>query len=210
MIKAFVFDNKEFVANTYVIGKKGEKCVVVDLGSTSSEVSDFVRRNFEGVSAILLTHGHYDHIRGVSKFIKAMKKEVPVYIHKDDEEMLLSDELNRAVFHGEKVAFDFKLNLVNDGYVLDFNGEHFKVIHTPFHTRGSSCFLLEEDNAIFTGDTLFKNGIGRFDFANSEPDKVHSSLMKLVNLADTLVCYPGHGEITTLKAEKENNPYFRG
>ena len=84
-----------------------------------------------------------------------------------------------------------------------------KVISTPFHTLGSSCLLVEDDNALFTGDTLFKGSIGRTDLPTSDSGLVPSSLRKLVKLSELLVCYPGHGPHTTLKAEKENNPFFK-
>lgn len=210
MIKAFNFDNSyPLASNTYVLGKKGAGCIVFDLGSNSNDIIDFVKKNFKEVHAIMLTHGHLDHIRGVNNFLKSFPK-TPVYIHKDDYEMLVDDKFNKAIFNEDIPEIDYDPILVEDNQIVDFGDFKIKVIHTPFHTKGSVCYLSIEDNAIFTGDTLFKQGIGRYDFSNSVPNMIQSSLIKLSKLNELLVCYPGHGLITSLKQEMENNPYFRG
>lgn len=210
MIKAFNFENSnQLAANTYVLGKNGGGCIIFDLGSTSNLVADFVKKNFKKVYAIMLTHGHLDHIRGVNNFLKVFPK-TPVYIHEDDFNMLVDEKINGQIFNEEILEWNFEPILVKDGEVISFDDYKIEVIHTPFHTLGSVCYLSKEDNALFTGDTLFKNSIGRYDFSNSDPDKIQESLLKLSKLNELLVCYPGHGPITSLRQEMENNPYFRG
>mgnify|MGYP002515261098 CR=1 FL=1 len=210
MIKAFNFENdvNEFSANTYIIGKKDENCLIVDLGTTSDVIINYVKKNFKSVSGILLTHAHLDHIRGVNNFLKAFPK-TPVYISKLDAPLLNEQNKFYDLFQEKVPLQNYPLNFVNDGDVLNFKNYIVKVIATPFHTKGSVCYLFSEDNALFTGDTLFKGSIGRTDLYYSEPNKIYESLAKLSKLPSQLVCYPGHGLITTLKEEKESNPYLR-
>lgn len=205
MIKGFKYDesNGLLIANTYILGKAGQDCIVFDCGDRSDTIVNYVKANFKRVLGILLTHAHYDHIRGVSHFLQAFPNlDIPVYLEEDDYEMLMNKDLNGGV------EVDFDPVLVKDNQILTFDDTKIKVIHTPFHTKGSCCYLSEEDNALFTGDTLFKDGIGRTDLPLGEPDKVESSLKKLAGLSEFLVCYPGHGDVTSLANEKKNNSYL--
>lgn len=212
MVKTFRFDTDthEFSANTYVVGEKGGRCVVIDLGSTQDRVIDYIKENFTSCSGILLTHGHFDHIRGIKKFLDTFS--CTVFVHQDDSELLSNAKLNGS--HYFESNNDVSLNLSNlylldDEDEIDFkNGYVFKVISTPFHTNGSVCFLSEKENALFTGDTLFKGSIGRTDLPKGNERLISSSLKKLLKLDDNLKIYPGHGDETTLKKEKGNNIYL--
>ncbi len=211
MVKVFNYDNcLEVTSNTYILGKKGEACIIIDLGTTSNEVIDFVKKNFKSVSGILLTHAHFDHYRGVNKFLKEFSnQDIPVYIHEDDLEMLLDTSINKRIFYQDIPDINFEPRCFKTGDKLKFGNLVIDVIHTPFHTKGSVCYLSKEDNALFTGDTLFKGSIGRSDFPNSTPEDIHSSLLKLTKLNELLVVYPGHGPITSIKNELNTNPYIR-
>ncbi len=212
MIKTFRFDTdrNEFSANTYVVGEKGGRCVVIDLGSTQDRVIEFIKENFTSCSGILLTHGHYDHIRGIKKFLNTFS--CTIFVHQDDQELLEDSRLNLSHFQPEEDNISLKLNniyLLDDEDEIDFkNGYIFKVIATPFHTNGSICFLCDKENAIFTGDTLFKGSIGRTDLPKGNERLIEPSLTKLLTLKDDLKVYPGHGDESTLKKEKETNPYL--
>ena len=111
MIKTFRFDTdrQEFSANTYVVGEKGGRCVVIDLGSTQDRVIEFIKENFTSCSGILLTHGHYDHIRGIRKFLNTFF--CTVFVHQDDQELLEDPKLNLTHFQPEED--DISLNLSN-------------------------------------------------------------------------------------------------
>jgi hydroxyacylglutathione hydrolase len=211
MIKAFRADEDpdELIANTYVLGQKGKNCLIVDLGDKSDKIERFVKNDFRKVVGILLTHAHFDHIRGVSRFLRSFDYSIPVYLHEDDYEMLMTDAMNGSLNNHEKINVDFDPVLVKDGQILTFGDTSIKVIHTPFHTQGSVCYLDVEDNALFTGDTLFKGSIGRTDMPGGDEEMIVPSLLKLKGLSEMLVCYPGHGGITTLKEEKENNPFLK-
>lgn len=216
MIKTFRFDNdlNEFSCNTYVVGDKGGPCVVVDLGSTNDKVIDYIKSNHTSCLGVLLTHGHYDHFRGVKKFLNTFN--CTVFIHQDDDENLENPRYNgSAMIDGRentlKLGSGHKY-LLDDEDEISFSGGllFFKVIATPFHTDGSVCFLCEKENALFTGDTLFKDSIGRNDLPGGKSRLISSSLEKLKNLDGNLKIYPGHGDETTLKRELENNIYLNG
>lgn len=213
MVKIFNYENdsKEFSANTYVIGKINGDCIVIDMGSTDEKVYEYIDAHYEKVDALLLTHAHFDHIRGVPKFLKHFKSkgDIPVYLSSEDEPLLQSPALNSSFMANEKVQMNITTIPVNDGDEIKLKGFHIKVIATPFHTRGSVCYLFDDDNALFTGDTLFKGSIGRTDLPTSEPEKTKESLNKINELRDTLVIYPGHGPISRLEIEKDTNPYFK-
>lgn len=213
MVKIFNYENdsKEFAANTYIIGKINGDCVVIDMGSTDEKIYEYIDAHYEKVEAVLLTHAHFYHIRGLSKFIRHYKNkyDIPVYLSGEDEELLKDPHLNSSLMMNEKVQISIATLPVNDGDELKLKNFRIQVIHTPFHTKGSVCYLFDDDNALFTGDTLFKGSIGRTDLPSSEPEKVEESLNKLKNLRDTLVVYPGHGPISRLEIEKETNPFFK-
>ena len=212
MVKVFQYDEnqKEFSSNTYVIGKIGGSCLIVDLGSTSDEIYSYIESHYEKVEAILLTHAHFDHIRGVPAFLKHFKnKNIPIYLAEEDKLLLTSPDKNSSFMTGEKVSVKVDIIPVEDGEQLSFKAGKVKVIKTPFHTEGSVCYLMEDDNCIFTGDTLFKNANGRYDCETSDSNKISSSLNKLKELSDWLVVYPGHGPKTNIITEKKNNPYMK-
>lgn len=211
MVKVFNFDDNptEFSANTYVIGKIGLSCLIVDIGTTKDDVFNYIDKHYENVAGVLLTHAHFDHIRGLPKLLKRYKN-VPVYLAEEDVPLLSNPYSNSSmILSNERIAINVSTIPIHDGEeVIVHNKFRFKVIKTPFHTQGSVCYLFEDDNALFTGDTLFKESIGRTDLVDSNPNQIPASLQKLSKLSDFLVVYPGHGSITRLGEEKEHNPYF--
>lgn len=211
MVKTFRFDNdtKEFSANTYVIGEKGGPCIVIDLGSTQTRVISYIKENHTSCLGILLTHGHFDHIRGLNNFLKEFN--CTVFIDFNDKDFLIDSKLNGSKYSEENQVIVKTTNIyeLDDEDEINFgNGYLFKVIETPFHTNGSVCYLCEKENALFSGDTLFKGSIGRTDLPTGSERLVNSSLKKLLNLNPKLVVYPGHGETTTLEKEISSNPYL--
>lgn len=213
MVKIFNYDENptQFSSNTYVIGKIGNDCVLIDIGSTGDEIYEYIESHYERVSAILLTHAHFDHIRGLTKFLKHYKNryDIPVYLASEDAPLLTDPNINSSKMTNENVQVDIDTIPVEDGEEIKLRNYHIKVIKTPFHTAGSVCYLFDDDNALFTGDTLFAGSIGRTDMPTSEPEKTEGSLRKICQLRDTLVIYPGHGPISRLELEKKNNPFLR-
>lgn len=213
MVKIFNFEDHptQFSANTYVIGKIGGNCIVVDIGSTADEIYEYIDSHYEKVVAVLLTHAHFDHIRGLTKLLRHYrnKYDIPVYLAKEDVPLLTNPSINSSSMMKENVTVNVNTLDAKDGEILTFKDFHIKVVHTPFHTEGSVCYLFEDDNALFTGDTLFAGSIGRTDLPTSDPSKVKDSLNKILGLNQYLVIYPGHGPISRIDKEKDSNPFLR-
>ena len=208
MIKVFRFDNdyNEFSANTYVVGEKGHPCVVIDLGSTQQRIIDYIKQNHSSCSGILLTHGHFDHIMAVDKV--SQKYGIDVYASELEKELLADEMLNGSgEYRRDCVVIDYK-ELV-DGQILELAGITIKVISTPGHTVGSACYLIESAKVLFSGDTLFRDSVGRTDLATgNEKDIIYSLNNKLMLLPDDIAVYPGHGQSTTIGYERENNEFI--
>ena len=206
----FVYNNWfELSANTYIVIDGQFKCVVIDPGKEDKNVIKAIRDNNLSLVAILLTHGHFDHIGGINALVKEFN--VPVYIHKNDRNFLKDPYLNGSDRFSRKniVIDDVDIQEIMDEVTLNLINLPIKVIETPFHTPGSICFYLPNENTLFSGDTLFFESIGRSDFALSEPGLIPSSLAKLMSLKEDTVVYPGHGDKTTIGHEKKQNPFVQ-
>ncbi len=156
-------------------------------------------------SCILLTHAHFDHILALDKLRDATG--MPVYIHQDDEEMLTDAEKNCSLsVLRREYTFRPAENLFRGGETIALGNSAVKTIHTPGHTKGSSCFLCGKE--LFTGDTLFAYGAGRTDLYGGSEEAILSSLKKLRLLPGEFDVYPGHGETTTLETERGRNEWL--
>lgn len=199
MVKRIV--NGLFSVNTYLI-IKGNECLIVDPGM-DLDVLDI--RNKYDVKGVLITHCHVDHIYGLKDL-----KDVPCYISMKDAIKLERSDLNLFKMLDMPIPFkkeDLNLIYVNDGDTLDLLDTKIKVMATPGHTDGSVCYLM--DDILFSGDTLFASSIGRTDFPTGNILDMRVSLRKLFNLPNHIKVYPGHDEVTSIKREKENNPYYK-
>ena len=158
------------------------------------------------VEAILLTHGHFDHIMGIGDLRREFS--VPVYAHEGDRETLLDPSLNLSISYTDGYTFD-GATYVRDGQTLELAGASFQVIHTPGHTPGGVCYYLENEKVLFSGDTLFQNSVGRTDFPNSSmSDLIRSLREKVMALPDDVKVYPGHMGETTIGHERKHNPFI--
>ena len=194
----------ELRSNTYILYSEKE-AIVIDPSDTGESVINFLKKRNLTLLAILLTHGHFDHIRGVNRLLKDF--DVPIYVHNEDEQMLKDPYINCSF--DENVVVDKSPVLVNDGDVLSFPFCEIKVIHTPFHTRGSVCYYLKDNNVLFSGDTLFKMSVGRDDLPNSCPNKRSESLKKIKSLPGVTKIYPGHGSNSTIEFELNFNAFLK-
>ncbi|MBQ8084043.1 MAG: MBL fold metallo-hydrolase [Clostridia bacterium] len=180
---------------------------LVDPAVYEPQVEEVMKEiGIKNLQYILLTHGHFDHILGVNEF-KKNHPEAKVVIHKEDEAFLTDTKLSHSMMHGltqEPITADV---LVEDGDVLAFDDNEFKVVHTPGHTRGSVVYLL--DDLMFSGDTLFQLSCGRTDFPESDPAAMGPSLQKLAALDGNYHVLPGHNAFSELDFERKNNPFMR-
>lgn len=180
----------------------GTDCVILDPGDSADFIlEELLRRNLN-LKAILATHGHIDHIMAVGEIQSNFA--VPFYVHKDD--IFLVDRVAESAEH----FLDYKPVIIRPQNITHISGDSIsvrdfslQVIYTPGHTPGSVCFFAEQYKILFTGDTLFKDGIGRYDFRYSNKMKLKYSLEKLFAIDDIIKVYPGHGEDTLLHIEKE-------
>lgn len=176
-------------------------CLLIDPGDGADFILEKLQRENLNLVGILATHGHFDHIMAVGEI--QLSCDVPLYIHKDD--LFLVKRLNETAeyFLGYNPASlpPKQLSYLMAG-TLEIRNFKFKILYTPGHTPGSCCFYFEPEGVIFTGDTLFKDGIGRYDFSYSDKKLLNHSLRTLFTLPPDTIVYSGHGEKTTMKMEQ--------
>lgn len=196
--------------NCYLV-KTGENSgVVIDPADKGKDVVAAAKEFGMDIKKILLTHGHFDHTGGVNDIKKLT--DAPVFIHKDDECMLSDGSKALAYFCPTKKFVEKEADFTfSDGDEIVQDGIVFKVMHTPGHSAGSSCFLVEADgeNYMFAGDTIFKDSIGRSDGYSGDYIVLKETLEKLKSLDKDYIILSGHGEETTLEEEKRYNPFLR-
>ncbi len=208
MLKLDVFSPPSFGANCYILkDTESGDCLVVDPGSYDGNLKQMLKNAGVGsLKYILLTHGHFDHVCGVSRLHEDFGGKVVIHSH--DEACLYDADKSLASYFGAEFNKAKADVLVTDGQELDFGKYKIKVMHTPGHTGGGVCYLIGD--ILFSGDTLFYNSIGRTDFPDSDLTQMRASLKKLITLEKDYNVYPGHDRSTTLFREKEFNPYLKG
>ena len=189
-----------------VISEETKQTVVIDPAACPSYLMGHMKSEGLQVEAILLTHGHFDHIMGIDDLRREFP--VPVYVHEGDRETLLDPALNLSSSYTNGYTFD-GADYIRGGQRLELAGFSFQVIHTPGHTPGGVCYYLESEGVLFSGDTLFQNSVGRTDFPNSSmSDLIRSLREKVMKLPDDVKVYPGHMGETTIGHERKYNPFI--
>ena len=197
----------ELFANGYLIIDSHKQCVVVDPGKEDPTLVSLIKEKGLTLKAILLTHGHFDHIRAVDMLVSEF--HCPFYIHQNDIEYLINPHLNGSDrFSRKDVIVKNHPIFLHEG-VLNILDEPIEVIETPFHSMGSVCFYLPIEKVLLSGDTLFFLSVGRTDFVGSNPKLIDSSLAKLMKLDDDVIVYPGHERETTIGNERNQNPFVK-
>jgi len=193
-------------ANCYLVyGENSKKACLIDAPEYDGEIMDAILSKGLSLEYIILTHGHFDHILGAEAFKE--KTGAKIAVHELETEYLGDPEKSMTYFFGGgTVAADVEFK---DGDILSFGGVSLEVLHTPGHTKGSCFLICDNEKIMFSGDTLFKDNIGRFDFYGGDYGVLMESLQKLKSMEGGYTIYPGHGEATTLKDEIKTNPYMR-
>lgn len=195
-------------ANTYIIWNDNSTDAVVIDPASSRRVISALRENNLSCSAILITHGHFDHIMGVAELKKA--ENAVVYMNESEADALMGGEHSLAHMGGVLVNKTTADVLLSDGVRFSVAGFDFKCIHTPGHSPGSTCFVLEKERIIFSGDTLFRLSVGRTDFDGGSSKQLFDSIaLKLFTLNGDYRVLPGHDRETTLDFERKHNPFIR-
>ncbi len=190
-----------FASNSYVLTQGGKECVVIDCAQPRV-YKECLKLGLSPV-AVLLTHGHYDHIGGCAKF---QEEGIPIYCG-EGEDCFIKDEIKRAEGAGILIPPFEVSGTLKDGQTVSMAGIDLKVISTPGHTACEVCYLC--DDILFSGDTLFCESIGRTDLATGDEKSIVESILRLYDLEGDKKIYTGHGEDTTLDHERKHNPYVR-
>jgi glyoxylase-like metal-dependent hydrolase (beta-lactamase superfamily II) len=209
------FPAGSFQANCFVLAAEaGGPCVVVDPGEGAEEpLNEGLRQHRLDPVAVLLTHGHFDHIFAVTPVCDG--HDIPAWIHPEDR-VLLSDPM-RALSAEARQFFGGRVQLreprevraLDDGMSLELAGLTLTVDHTPGHTRGSVTF--RSAGLLISGDTLFAGSIGRTDLPGGDHEQMRASLRdKILVLDDDTIVLPGHGSRTTIGRERASNPFLHG
>ena len=196
---------------SYVVWGTPGRCVLIDPGCYGNAerqgLEELLAREGLTPEAILLTHGHFDHIFGVEPLQE--RYGIPVYMHPAEQVVLpYSAEMARRL--GLDVpGIRFRTTDVADGQVLTLAGMQLEVIATPGHTPGGVCWLERSSGVLFTGDTLFAGSIGRTDFRFSDyDDEIRSIMERLILLDPAIRIFPGHGPASTIGQERRSNPFL--
>ena len=195
-MKVYALPLGDYQTNCYIIhADDSPSCCVIDPGYQSGDILDFCAGKGLAIEAILLTHGHFDHVGAVKEL--AAETGCRVFLHEADlamPPMMTAGKLYYTDTYAE-------------GDEVTLAGLTIKVLHTPGHTPGSVC--LKTENHLFSGDTLFAGSCGRTDLPGGSWKTIQGSLARLATLEGNYWVHPGHGESTTLAQEKKYNPYMR-
>ena len=197
-----------FSSNVYVINNENS-VIIIDPGFYDDEIKSYLKK-LGKLDAILLTHGHFDHIHAVDE-IKRDYPNAKVYISKEDYDNLTNPELNLSYIMNYDLVVKSEVNIINDDF-LNINNFKIQVISTPGHTKGSIMYYFEKENALFTGDTIMKDSIGTTRYVGGNAEQMKNSIKKFTNLNlnnDTII-YPGHDEEATFEYIIKYNNYING
>ncbi|MEL7607959.1 MAG: MBL fold metallo-hydrolase [Bacillota bacterium] len=207
MIKIDKLELGPIRVNCYVVREeKSDTCVVID-PADAEPIRRFLEKNALVATHILITHGHFDHILGVSELKRLTGASV--CIHEKDARALHDDGENLGDICGYSVPPSEADRLLFGGEVIEAAGLRFEALFTPGHSPGGVCYVERDERAIFSGDTLFFLSVGRMDFPGSDGEELYRSIRDgLFALPTDYKVYPGHMRETTLEFERKHNPFM--
>ncbi len=199
-----------FAVNCYLFWDKTTMDgVIIDPGAEAENIVSAVTRAGINPRAVLLTHGHGDHIAGVADVKKHF--DIPLYVGRGEEELLANPSDNVSAFFDDPIVSPPADKLLDDEQMIRLGSVELRVLATPGHSPAGVCYLHERDGVLFCGDTLFAGSIGRTDFPGCSLETLLESIQrKIMPLPEDVLCFPGHGVRTTVGAEKNGNPFLRG
>jgi hydroxyacylglutathione hydrolase len=199
-----------FMENSLIVSRPGRSdCLVVDPGFQPQQIIDSLRRDELTPAAILLTHGHVDHIAG-NAALRGEWPDVPILIGARDAPALADPRANLSGLGGAAVTSPPADRLLAEGDKVEQAGIELDVLDLPGHSPGHVVYLVQSESpfVVFGGDVLFQGSIGRCDFPGGSQEQLVGGIRrKLFSLPDDTVIYPGHGDPTTVGEEKRTNPY---
>ncbi|MCB7129261.1 MAG: MBL fold metallo-hydrolase [Candidatus Brocadiales bacterium] len=203
-----------------VINEDTKQAIIIDPGGSHQDIIDLIEKNGLAPRLIINTHGHGDHM-GANKEVKETFPEIKIAIHKDDVECLTQPKKNLSFLGGFLLKSPPADIVLKEGDKVGIDGIELEVIHTPGHTPGGICLLGRSSSdsdsdsdknpdVLFSGDTLFQEGVGRTDLPGGDHAALIKSIQeKIFTLAGDVTVYPGHGDTTTIEEEKNSNPFVQ-
>ena len=200
-----------YETNCYILreSETAKDCLIIDTGLEAEQLAEFLRARELRPVAVVLTHGHADHITGIG-ILRASYPKIKVYIHKLDSEMLTEAERNLSALAGSNFTTEPADVFGDEPETITEAGIKLEILHTPGHTQGGICLYARDDGLVFSGDTLFADSVGRTDFPGGSMSQLIKGIKeKLCVMPDETVVYPGHGLGTTIGREKAFNQYLQ-
>ncbi len=201
ILKTFIeppIDNNNYL----IIDEESKEAALIDCSAVDSDINEELERQGAKLKYILLTHGHFDHIAGIRQ-----NPDVKIVMHKADLGWLEKANQYMPMFGMPNITIPKIDIFVEDGDVLKLGNTDIKVIHTPGHTQGGVCYLT--DGKLFSGDTIFRESVGRCDLEGGDFDQIVDSIeSKIFTLPPETLIYPGHGRMTSVEWEKEHNRFM--
>lgn len=191
-------------SNSYIISNDAGDAIIIDVGGSADDLYAYIKEHNLNLKAILLTHGHFDHVLGVNALRELTG--APSYISKDDLEMtqktdfMLNDKMRNYI--DEPINID---HTIDEEGALKFGDIEVNVIKTPGHTKGSLTYQIED--GLFVGDTIFFHSVGRSDLYGGNEAELIDSVNRVLSLEGNYTIYPGHSMNTSSDEERANNPY---
>jgi len=193
------------VNNYLLIDEETKEAVLIDCTEKNEKIEEMLDEYDAKLKYVLLTHGHFDHVLGVNDFRE--NHHCQALIHKEDQILLENIDKFMSGFGFGPTAIQHVDGYIHEGQILTFGKHEIKVIHTPGHSKGSVCYLVEDN--LFSGDTVFFECVGRTDLFGGSFGQIKKSIEeKIFTLDENIKIYPGHGQPTSVGHEKENNKFL--